>query len=253
MKAHYAVYSVPKAAALWCGVEHDQIDAILAQAEQLSQSGSGRGVWVHPDVPCLEPRCRAISEAIESGKLPHGREDGKAVEAEDHVAYERRHILGRNLKSWMESGFPNEKPAFLFDDIERNSHDKITVDAYQSLKADREALKLRVDNSIVEYKKLRSEKEAVEKELLAVKAGLSKFDGMEKQGVSDVLEKNRYWNTLMALATRVISEYPTWREKQRKVQKSGNLQDWLVNDCKANNREAELLKKILSDEYQELN
>ena len=44
MKSHYAVYSVPEAAALWCGVEKDQIDEILSGITQLSESGFGRGV-----------------------------------------------------------------------------------------------------------------------------------------------------------------------------------------------------------------
>ena len=76
MKSHYAVYSVPEAAALWCGVEKDQIDEILSGITQLSESGFGRGVWLHDDVPCLEPRSRAIADAILSDALAHGREDG---------------------------------------------------------------------------------------------------------------------------------------------------------------------------------
>lgn len=253
MQAHFAVYSIPKAAALWCGVEDDQIEEILIEAKQLSDSGLGKCIWIHIDVPCLEPRSRAISEAIESGKLPHSREDGKSVENNDHVAYERRHVLGRNLKSWMESEFPNEKPKFLFDDIERNSHEQITLEAYQSLKADRDALHLRLDKAVISFKELRSDKEKIEKELAIVKDQLAKYEGLEKHQTSDALATNDYWNKFMNLATKVINEYPVWKKSQRKIQKSANLQDWLVNDCKANNREAELLKKILLEEFLELN
>ena len=99
MKAHYAVFSVPHAAALWCDVPEDHVDTIVSQATQLSKSGFGQGVWCHPDVPCLEPRTRAIAEAIESGELPHGRDDANPVEKNDHVAHKRRHILGGSLKS----------------------------------------------------------------------------------------------------------------------------------------------------------
>jgi len=38
MKAHYAVYSVPHAAALWCGVPEDTIKQILDEVAQLSPS-----------------------------------------------------------------------------------------------------------------------------------------------------------------------------------------------------------------------
>lgn len=253
MKSHYAVYSVPEAAALWCGVEKDQIDGILSGITKLSESGFGRGVCLHDDVPCLEPRSRAIADAILSGALAHGREDGNPVDSNDHVAAERRHVLGRDLKCWMENEFPNEKPAFLFDDIERNSHDSITLEAYQSLKADRDALQLRVDDSITSFKELRGEKKKIEKELSLVKAQLSEFKDVVKNKDYSVLAKSYYWDKLMNLAIKVINEYPSWKSHQRKVQKSGNLQDWLVNDCNANNREAEILKKILSEEFPELN
>ena len=160
----------------------------------------------------------------------------------------------------MEAEFPNEKPAFLFDDIERNSHDSITLEAYQSLKADRDALQLRVDalqlridDSVTSFKELRSEKKKIEKELSSVKAQLSQFNGVGKDKDYSMLAKNHYWDKLMNLAKKVINEYPSWKNNQRKVQKTGNLQDWLVNDCNANNREAEILKKILSEEFPELN
>lgn len=253
MKSHYAVYSVPEAAALWCGVEKDQIDEILSGITQLSESGFGRGVWLHDDVPCLEPRSRAIADAILSDALAHGREDGNPVDSNDNVAAERRHVLGRDLKCWMEAEFPNEKPAFLFDDIERNSHDSITLEAYQSLKADRDALKLRLDKSISSFKELPSDKNKVEKELSSVKVELSEFEGVGKNKDYSVLVKNYYWDKLTNLAIKVINEYPSWKNNQRKVQKTGNLQDWLINDCNADTREAEILKKILSEEFPELN
>jgi len=145
MKAHYAVYSIPQAAALWCGVPEEQIPTVIKEAEQLSPTGLGRSIRTHPTVPCLEPRSRAIAEAIEDGSLPHGREDGQTVASGEHVAYERRHFFGRDLRKWMEKAFPNEKPAFLFDDIERNSHSAISADAYRTLKADRDALATRIE------------------------------------------------------------------------------------------------------------
>jgi len=66
IKAHYAVYSVPHAAALWCGVPEEDIKTILDEVTQISSSGFGRSVWRHPAVPCLEPRSRAIAEALDT-------------------------------------------------------------------------------------------------------------------------------------------------------------------------------------------
>ncbi len=252
MKAHYEVYSVPKAAALWCGVEKDLVNEVLSEITQLSDTGFGRGVWLHANVPCLEPRSRAIAEAIQSGELPHGREDGVTVDSNDVVAAERCHILGRDLKSWMEMAFPNEKPEFLFDDIERNSHSEITLEAYQTLLADRDALKLRVDKVITSFTELRNEKIIVENELIEITKQLDKLAQIKTPKNSDELVANHYWMELTSLATKAINEYPSWKNNQRKIQKTGNLQDWLVDDCKASNREAEIIKKILSDKFQEL-
>jgi len=40
----------------------------------------------------------------------------------------------------MEKAFPNEKPAFLFDDIERSTHMAISADAYRVLKDEHDKL-----------------------------------------------------------------------------------------------------------------
>jgi len=252
IKAHYAVLSVPRAAALWCGVPDDYLDEVLSEATQLSESGFGRGVWCHIAVPCLEPRCRAIAEAIESGALPHGREDAAPVTASEHVAYERRHIFGRDLKTWMESVFPNEKPAFLFDDIERNSHPAISAEAYRALKAERDRLNSRLDDSHVKYNKLREEKESIEAEMDALKLIADNGSPARNGEAAAAMSKSQYWASLERLAGQAIEQYPTWRESQRRVQKTGNLQEWLTTAIKANNREAEIIKNILSDSYQEL-
>jgi hypothetical protein len=53
IKSHYAVYSIPHAAALWCGVTEDLIEQVLAEVTQVSSSGFGRGIWKHPQAPCI--------------------------------------------------------------------------------------------------------------------------------------------------------------------------------------------------------
>ena len=250
IKAHYAVLSVPRAAALWCGVPDDYLDEVLSEVTQLSESGFGRGVWCHPAVPCLEPRSRAIAEAIESGELPHGRED--AAPANEHVAYERRHIFGRDLKTWMGSIFPNEKPAFLFDDIEQNSHPEISAEAYRALKAERDTLNSRLDDGYVKYNKLCEEKESIEAERNALRSIAENVLPARNEDVRATIGKSQYWTALENLACQAIKQYPIWRESQRRVQKTGNLQEWLTTAIKATSREAEIIKNILSDFYQEL-
>jgi len=201
MKAHYAVYSVPQAAALWCGVPEDQVAEIVNEASQLSPTGLGRSIWSHASVPCLEPRSRAIAEAIEDGSLPHGREDGQTV-SDDHVAYERRHFFGRDLKAWMVKAFPNEKPAFLFDDIEQNSHTSISADAYRALKAEHDKLEKRLENAKSEFKILRDEKGAIESERDSLKAMTDKIGSPGERAEST------YLNIIGAMLDLMLGKSP---------------------------------------------
>ena len=202
MRAHYAVYSIPQAAALWCGVPEDQVEEIVREAVQLSPTGLGRSIWRHPAVPCLEPRSRAIAEAVESGDLPHGREDGSTVASGDHVAYERRHFFGRDLRAWMEKAFPNEKPAFLFDDIERSTHTAISTDAYRALKAEHDKLASRLDTAKTEYKKLREQKESIEAERDSLKAMVDKL------GAPSERAESTYQNIIAALLDCIAGNLP---------------------------------------------
>lgn len=201
MKAHYAVYSIPQAAALWCGAPDDQIEKIVKEATQLSPTGLGRSIWTHPDISCLEPRSRAIAEAIENGSLPHGREDGKTVAPDDHVAHERRRVFGRDLKTWLLKEFPNEKPDFLFDDIEQ-THTTINPDTFRALQADRDALNTRLKNGIEKYKKLDTDKKLIENELASIKAKLKKLDTPSERA------ETTYQNIIAALLDCIAGNLP---------------------------------------------
>ncbi len=202
MQAHYAVYLIPQAAALWCGIPEDQVPTILKEAKQLTPTGLGRSIWTHRNVPCIEPRSRAIAETIEHNLLPHGREDAQTVSSGEHVAYERRHFFGRDLREWMEKAFPNEKPAFLFDDIERNTHSAISADAYRALKAERDALQKRIENATESYKKLRQEKESIETERDSLKTKV------ENLGVPGERAESTYQNIIAALLDCIAGSLP---------------------------------------------
>lgn len=80
-------------------------------------------------------------------------------------------------------------------------------------------------------------------------------DQIKQQEHVSQLEDSLYFKSLINLFNKAISEFPIWKEEQkqmkRPIQKSGNVQDWL-KDLGANDREAELTKKILSDIFEEL-
>lgn len=140
VQSYYTIYPVKVAAALWCGIPAGEVQEHLGVATQVH-----RAVYSHPYIPCLEPRCRAIHEAIENGVLPVSRENGRATT--EHVAPERRHVTRQNLKEWIAKEFPSDKPAFLFDEIERKTHAAISADAFRALQADRDAARAELEKA----------------------------------------------------------------------------------------------------------
>ncbi len=73
----------------------------------------------------------------------------------------------------------------------------------------------------------------------------AKTMALEKSSV----EQSAYWCKLRDLASLAIDSFPAWQEKQNTIQKSGNLQEWLVKEIKADTRESEILKKILTEVF----
>lgn len=67
--------------------------------------------------------------------------------------------------------------------------------------------------------------------------------------VSLLLEQSSYFQELRDAFEEAIKEFPTWREKQNTVQKTGNLTSWLVEEQKFNTKEAEIIKKIIREIY----
>ncbi len=157
VQSYYTVYPVPVAAALWCGVPPDEIDEHLKIAILVH-----RAIYRHPYIKCLEPRCRAIHEAIEKGALQVSRENGKSFDGStEHVAPERRHVTRQNLKEWIATEFPADKPAFLFDEIERKTHAAINADTFRALQADRDSLQARIEKAETWAKGMIAEKNAL--------------------------------------------------------------------------------------------
>ncbi len=142
LRAYHAYYPVPAAAMLWCGVPPDEVQEELNRIIKHPQI---RGVFTHPFIPCFEVRCRIIHDAIESHGLPASRENGKVTD--EHIAPERRYVSREHLKAWIAKEYPADKPAFLFDEIERKTHVAINADAFRALQADRDAARADLDRA----------------------------------------------------------------------------------------------------------
>ncbi|MDR6234015.1 hypothetical protein [Pseudomonas oryzihabitans] len=74
----------------------------------------------------------------------------------------------------MAKAYPDQKPAFLFDEIERSIHSSITVETWQALQAERDSLKARVEKAEawweVNGKQLKAERDSLRSQLEALNA-----------------------------------------------------------------------------------
>ena len=70
---------------------------------------------------------------------------------------------------------------------------------------------------------------------------------------AELLAQSIYWEEFERMAVRTIEQFPVWKKSVKKIQKSGNLYEWLTRDIKASTRQAEILTKVLSDIFEELN
>jgi len=154
MASHFGIYSIKEASALWCNVKKENLKEVVSQMTAIADHGVGRSIYKHPFISCVEPISQTIATAMESGALSYGREDG--IPVDNYAAYERRHTRGTDLKKWLLKEGINEKPAFLFDDLERDTHTSISADAYRVVIAERDAQNIRLKNAETEYRKLQS-------------------------------------------------------------------------------------------------
>ena len=126
-------YKVAEAAILWCNIQDREV--------HVDDKGLPEN---DPANPCLRNRGMMIFDAIENNEIPHGR-DGKKVKSDDHVAWGRRTVRHNDLKKWMAENLPDQKPVFLFDEIERNTHSAFNAKSFQALQIDRDALQQQLD------------------------------------------------------------------------------------------------------------
>lgn len=175
MNANFAVYSIPEAAALWCGVGKHDLDRIVQECSQLSLQGPGRGVYIHPYIDCIEFRSRAISQAMDKHVLPYGRQDGKSISHETILPYERRYVTTTNLKLWLRSAMPRERPAFLVEPLERIPVVNVSLTEYHLAQHEIEELKRIIMSLQNENKKIKEQNQYLAEECEQFKTGKTEY------------------------------------------------------------------------------
>lgn len=156
-------YKPIEAALRWCNLIAHEAQILQVTGEALFPPASAFPQW-----PCLRANAEKIFDAIENYELPHGR-DGRTVSPGDHVARQRLTIRHTDLKTWMAKHYPDQKPKFLFDEIERKTHAAINADAYRALQADRDAARAELEkakawaaDTICEMNAVRGERDSLQ-------------------------------------------------------------------------------------------
>jgi hypothetical protein len=62
-----------------------------------------------------------------------------------------------------------------------------------------------------------------------------------------LLSKSCVWSNLEKLATEAIREYPAWSQTQKRIAKTGNLQQWLTKTLGADTRQAVIIGNVLTE------
>lgn len=160
-----------EAAIRWCGLV-EQEPTILSR---LQTKGDIPDAGLFPQWPCLAVNALKISDAMANGDVRCGR-DGSNVNPDDHVAALRRTVRHTDLREWMSKNYPDQKPEFLFDEIERTTHVAINADSFKALQADRDALRTEIERIRKRADKLRTENESLTGERDSLRAMVGRMN-----------------------------------------------------------------------------
>jgi hypothetical protein len=189
-------YRPAEAALRWCGL-------IAHEAQILTRIGEDGipKVGQFPQWPCLQANTEKILDAIMHGSIPYGR-DGLTTRAGDHVAKARLTVRHSDLREWMAKHYPDQKPAFLFDEIERKAHAAINADAFRALQADRDALKVRIDSAEELAKTIIAKHNALIGELDSLRAKEEKMNAPGERA------ETTYLNIIGAMLALMLGKSP---------------------------------------------
>lgn len=126
-------YRPIEVAVRWCDLIHHE-----AQILQTVWRCPDRLATLFPQWPCLHTNIERIFDAIRSQELRYGCL-GVPVPMGTKVDPLLLTIRHADLRLWMSSYYPDQKPDFLFGSAD-DTREKISLGAYFSLQADRDAL-----------------------------------------------------------------------------------------------------------------
>ena len=156
-----------------------------------------------PRWPLLRLNTERVFDALAHGEMPYGKEglvrDTQGLELDD-PSLTVRHV---DLKAWMAHYYPGEKPAFLFDEVERALHPAVSLDTVGASLAEREAIKARLAEFLSAHETLRVEHEALLKQHAACSADA------ERANTPGPRSESTYLNIVGGLLTLLLGKSPS--------------------------------------------
>ncbi|QNM96763.1 hypothetical protein [Chitinimonas koreensis] len=169
----------------------------------------GQRNWpVEADFP-LWPHLRLNSErildGIRNGDLPFG---SNGITTNDRADIDSPSLSVRHvdLKRWMYSVYPSERPRFLFDDIERQAHPAIHLNTVQSLMLDRKLLRQRFRHQGKTLDSLQTKYRDLLREVDAVKS-----NGNGPNAALSTRGESTYLHIIAGLLTLLLGSSPAGR------------------------------------------
>ncbi|QCG68164.1 hypothetical protein [Pseudomonas veronii] len=117
--------------------------------------------------PCLDQKLEILWDAIRNNELLYGSL-GITVKSDETVDPRYLTIRHTDLKQWFNQYHPLDKPEFLFTYIERQTTSALTIDIYQALLIELEALKAQRDRNQLLLEELKTEREKLQQENIAL-------------------------------------------------------------------------------------
>lgn len=185
-------YKPIEAALRWCNLIEHELLILEKTGDEIYPPNEAFPQW-----RCPRLNAEKIYDAIEHNDLPHGR-DGKPTASGDHVAKNRRTVRHGDLKLWMEKNYPDQKPKFLFDEVERTTHTAINKDSFIALQADRDAFKARIDKAEIWAKDAQLKIKEADSEIKSLRLKVV----IDEKPLSQRTENN-YLRLIMSLANGI--------------------------------------------------
>lgn len=137
IKVHY---SPIEAAIRWSNLLEQEINILTATGQMSTLSAEALPLW-----PVVGLNLERLYDAMRNGELPYAN---AGITTNDPALLDAPGLTIRHvdLKQWMAKTYPDQKPGFLFDELEQQLHPAINLEMVQALLLQIKMLKTQLSN-----------------------------------------------------------------------------------------------------------